>query len=147
MIGLDDPEYGHSMEEAHQAAANMLNYAANLRQERRQNPKNDLVSVLMEAEVGEEPLTDMEFNFFFLLSRRRQRDDAQSSPAAPAEIGPARRAADNPARIPTAVEDAPLGDAGRTSAAPHAGHGAASRSARARRSQRTTFPATATTRS
>ena len=110
MIGLDDPEYGHSMEEAHQAAANMLNYAANLRQERRQNPKNDLVSVLMEAEVGEEPLADMEFNFFFLLlavaGNETTRNLISGGMLALMENPDQRDVLlDDPSRIPTAVEE------------------------------------------
>ena len=110
MIGLDDPEYGHSMEEAQQAAANMLNYAADLRQERRQNPKNDLVSVLMEAEVGEEPLADMEFNFFFLLlavaGNETTRNLISGGMLALMENPDQRDVLlDDPSRIPTAVEE------------------------------------------
>ena len=59
MIGLEDPEYGHSMEKVQQAATDMLSYAASLGRDRRQNPKDDLVSVLMESELDGEQLTDL----------------------------------------------------------------------------------------
>ena len=67
MIGLEDPEYGNSLEEASQAAAEMFMYSNSLAAEHRENPKSDLISILLDAEVGGEQLTDMEFNFFFLL--------------------------------------------------------------------------------
>jgi cholest-4-en-3-one 26-monooxygenase len=67
MIGLDDPEYGNSIDTAMQAATNMFTYANTLAAERRQQRKDDLVSVLIDAEVDGEQLSDMEFNFFFLL--------------------------------------------------------------------------------
>jgi len=51
MIGLGDPEYGNSMEVATKAANAMFAYADKLASERRQNPKSDVVSVLLGAEV------------------------------------------------------------------------------------------------
>lgn len=67
MIGFDDPEYGNSPEKGAQAAAKMFGYANELATQRRQARRDDLVSVLIDAEVEGEQLTDMEFNFFFLL--------------------------------------------------------------------------------
>jgi cholest-4-en-3-one 26-monooxygenase len=67
MIGLEDPEYGLSMADASQAAIEILGYAGSLSSDRRQNPKEDLISVLVEAEVDGHKLEDMELNFFFLL--------------------------------------------------------------------------------
>jgi cholest-4-en-3-one 26-monooxygenase len=67
MIGLEDPEYGNSMELATQAAAEMFAYADKLATERRQSPHDDLVSVLIDAEVEGEKLTQLEFDVFFML--------------------------------------------------------------------------------
>ncbi len=67
MIAVGDPEYSPTMDIATKAAAAMFEYASNLTADRRENPKEDLVTVLMNAEVGGEKLDDMEFNFFFLL--------------------------------------------------------------------------------
>lgn len=67
MIGLEDPEYGNSMEVATQAAAEMFAYAEKLANERRRSPHDDLVTVLIGAEVEGEQLTPLEFNVFFML--------------------------------------------------------------------------------
>jgi len=67
MLAYDDPEYQTAPDVPQMASAEMFNYANKLALERRADPKDDLVSVLMEAEVDGEKLTDAEFNCFFLL--------------------------------------------------------------------------------
>ena len=67
MIGSDDPEWQRSPEEATSAAMAMYAYANELALQRRDSPRDDLVSVLMRAEVDGEQLTEMEFDVFFLL--------------------------------------------------------------------------------
>jgi cholest-4-en-3-one 26-monooxygenase len=67
LIGFEDPEYNTSMESAQEASMELYAYANNLAAERRSDPRNDLVSVLLEAEVGGEKLTELEFDLFFLL--------------------------------------------------------------------------------
>jgi cholest-4-en-3-one 26-monooxygenase len=67
MIGSDEPEWQGSPEEATAAAMAMYAYANELALERRDSLRDDLVSVLMQAEVEGERLTEMEFDVFFLL--------------------------------------------------------------------------------
>src|SRR4030095_4239478 len=68
MVGFDDPEYaGNAPEVAHIAAAELFMYANELAEERTKNPKDDLGSVLMQAEVDGERLTRAEFSSFFML--------------------------------------------------------------------------------
>ena len=67
LIGFDDPEYQTSAADGRLAAAEMWAYANALARERREQPRDDLVSVLMHAEVDGERLTEMEFDAFFLL--------------------------------------------------------------------------------
>jgi cholest-4-en-3-one 26-monooxygenase len=67
LIGFDDPEYQTSMSDGKIAAAEMWAYANQLANERKQHPLGDLVSVLLEAEVDGDRLTEMEFDSFFLL--------------------------------------------------------------------------------
>jgi cholest-4-en-3-one 26-monooxygenase len=67
MIGLEDPEYGTTIEDAAQAAAQMFAYADSLATRRKEHRRDDLISVLIEAEVDGEQLSQMEFDFFFLL--------------------------------------------------------------------------------
>jgi cholest-4-en-3-one 26-monooxygenase len=68
MVGFDDPEYGGAAPEIGQiAAAELFMYANELAEEREQRPKDDLVSVLMQAEVDGERLTRTEFSSFFMM--------------------------------------------------------------------------------
>ena len=67
MIASDDTEWQRSPEESMAAAMAMYGYANELAAERRDSPRDDLVSVLLRAEVYGERLTEMEFDVFFLL--------------------------------------------------------------------------------
>ncbi|MFI5397940.1 MAG: cytochrome P450 [Candidatus Binatia bacterium] len=67
LIGFDDPEYATSEEDGKKAAMEVYMYANRLAVERKKNPGDDLVSVLMNAEVDGEKLTELEFDLFFLL--------------------------------------------------------------------------------
>jgi cholest-4-en-3-one 26-monooxygenase len=67
MIGFTDPEYGTSLEGGAQAAAEMFAYCDELAKKRLEDPKDDVVSILLQADVDGQKLDTMEFNFFFLL--------------------------------------------------------------------------------
>jgi cholest-4-en-3-one 26-monooxygenase len=69
MIGFDDPEYQPSQDVSRIASMEMFMYANQLAEERKKRPRGDadLVSVLMEAEVDGEKLSEVEFDSFFLL--------------------------------------------------------------------------------
>jgi cholest-4-en-3-one 26-monooxygenase len=67
MIAGSDPELQSSPEQAQQAAMQMFLYANELAVKRRDGPRDDLVSVLMRAEIEGEQLGEMEFDMFFLL--------------------------------------------------------------------------------
>jgi cholest-4-en-3-one 26-monooxygenase len=67
MIGSEDPEYAVSQDEAFQAQVEMYMYAHALAEQRRAEPKNDIVSTLLQAEVDGDQLSEMDFNLFFLL--------------------------------------------------------------------------------
>jgi len=67
MIGFDDPEYQTSPEEGTAAATEMFMYANRLAVDRKRNPRQDVISTLLRAEVDGEALTEGEFNAFFVL--------------------------------------------------------------------------------
>lgn len=67
LIGFDDPEFQNTVEDAQVAAAEMYMYANNLAVEARQKGGNEIINVLLDAEVEGEKLTEPEFDGFFLL--------------------------------------------------------------------------------
>ena len=67
MIAVGDPEYSPDMDTATKAAAEIFAYCNELTAEKRENPKDDLLTVLLNADVDGEKLEDMELNMFFLL--------------------------------------------------------------------------------
>ena len=67
MIGFDDPEYHTTPEDGEIAAMELYAYANRLALERRKHPRDDLVTVLLNAEVDGEHLSELEFDLFFLL--------------------------------------------------------------------------------
>jgi len=67
LIGFDDPEFQTSAEDAGVAAMELYAFAQDLADARRKEPKDDIVSALLHAEVDGERLNDLEFNLFFLL--------------------------------------------------------------------------------
>jgi cholest-4-en-3-one 26-monooxygenase len=67
LIGFDDPEFQTSEDDGMAAAADMFAFAQQLADERRSEPRDDIVSTLLAAEVDGHRLTELDFNLFFLL--------------------------------------------------------------------------------
>jgi cholest-4-en-3-one 26-monooxygenase len=67
MIGADDPEYKVSPEEAGEAAMQVYAYADELAARKRAAPTADVLSVLLDADVDGERLSQLEIDLFFLL--------------------------------------------------------------------------------
>ncbi len=67
MLGMDDPELTTSEEDGHQAAMEVFMLAMELAQQHKENPQDDIVNVLLQGTVDDEPLDEMEFCNFFLL--------------------------------------------------------------------------------
>jgi cholest-4-en-3-one 26-monooxygenase len=67
MIGSDDPEYQIPGAEPGEAAMHVYSYAEELAAQRRLAPRQDLVSVLIDAEVEGEKLDQLELDLFFML--------------------------------------------------------------------------------
>ena len=67
ILGVGDPEYAGTFEELMVTAMEIYQYAQALGEDRRQHPKDDLTSIMMQAEVDGERLTAQEFGSFFIL--------------------------------------------------------------------------------
>ena len=67
ILGAGDPDFGGTYEALFDGALGMFNYAQALGQDRLDHPGEDLVSILMHAEVEGQRLTPAEFGSFFIL--------------------------------------------------------------------------------
>src|SRR5680860_117644 len=67
MVGSDDPEYIVPDTEVQAAQVEMFMYANKLAQQRRANPRDDIVTALLDADVDGDRLSEMDFNMFFML--------------------------------------------------------------------------------
>ena len=67
MIGADDPEYSGGQAEAGEAAAELYAYAHMLADQARANPGDDIMTILLNAEVEGHRLSEFELDMFFML--------------------------------------------------------------------------------
>jgi cholest-4-en-3-one 26-monooxygenase len=67
MVGSEDPEYIVSIEEVQSAQIEMFMYANELAKDRREHPRDDIVTTLLNSEIDGDRLSEMDFNLFFLL--------------------------------------------------------------------------------
>jgi cholest-4-en-3-one 26-monooxygenase len=110
LIGFDDPEFQNSLDDGKAAATEMWLYAHELGERRRRDPREDLVTDLVHGQVDGEKLTEQQFNNFFLLLAVAGNETTRNLVAGgmlaliehPAER---RRLVEDPALIPTAVEE------------------------------------------
>ncbi|WP_433363859.1 cytochrome P450 [Actinoplanes sp. CA-142083] len=66
MIGYDDPEY-RNVGDPLEPAMELLGYAMKMAEDRQACPRDDIVSTLVQAEIGGEHLSSDEFGFFVLM--------------------------------------------------------------------------------
>jgi cholest-4-en-3-one 26-monooxygenase len=67
LVGSEDPEYQVSDDHVTEAQVEMFMYAQQLAEQRRAEPRDDIVTTLLNAEVEGDTLTEMDFNLFFML--------------------------------------------------------------------------------
>jgi cholest-4-en-3-one 26-monooxygenase len=67
MIGAQDPDYADSPEEGSNAAMEVYAYANELAVQRKANPRNDIVSKLLQSDEAGQSLDETEFDLFVLL--------------------------------------------------------------------------------
>jgi cytochrome P450 len=67
ILGAGDPDFGGTFEALFDGALGMYNYALAIGQDRLDHPGDDLVSILMHADVDGQRLTPAEFGSFFIL--------------------------------------------------------------------------------
>ncbi len=67
ILGVGDPEFTTSFEDLINAGMGMFQYAQALGEDRLANPRDDLTSIMMNADVDGERMTAQEFGSFFIL--------------------------------------------------------------------------------
>ncbi|CAB4818776.1 unannotated protein [freshwater metagenome] len=65
MIGLDDPEYAN--EDGAAASFELFMYSNELAKKRREDPRDDIVTKLINAEIDGDRLSELEFDMFMML--------------------------------------------------------------------------------
>ena len=66
MVGVEDPEYG-GQGGAMNPRAELYAYVNGLAEERRRDPRDDIVTTLINGEIDGDRLSDLEFDMFMLL--------------------------------------------------------------------------------
>jgi cholest-4-en-3-one 26-monooxygenase len=109
MIGMDDPEVSTTREEGTMAMMEMFMMAQELAAQQRTNPRDDIVNVLLNGTVEDEPLTDDEFCYFFLLlivaGNETTRTVTSHGMRLLIEHGQYQQLADNPELLEGAIEE------------------------------------------
>ena len=110
MVGSNDPEYAVTQEDAQGAATELFMAANALAEKRRSDPRDDIVTRLLEAEVEGEKLTEMDFDLFVMLlavaGNETTRNLVSHAQVALMENPDQRqKLVDDPSLIPTAVEE------------------------------------------
>jgi cholest-4-en-3-one 26-monooxygenase len=67
MVGSEDPEYLVDQSLVAEAQIEMFTYAQQLAEKRRAEPRDDIVTTLLNAEVDGDTLSELDFNLFFML--------------------------------------------------------------------------------
>jgi len=67
MVGSEDPEYLVDQSLVAEAQLEMFMYAQQLAEQRRADPRDDIVTTLLQAEVDGDTLSELDFNLFFML--------------------------------------------------------------------------------
>lgn len=107
---FEDPEIRKQWDDTQEVLEEIIEYCGHQMELRRQNPTDDLVSALMNAEVDGEKLDDLEVTTFFILLMSAGNDSTRATYSGimktlleQPEIK--NRLIDDPALIPSAVEE------------------------------------------
>ncbi len=109
MVGFEDPEFANEAR-ATDAMGEMFEYASRLAAKRRSDPRDDLTSVLVNAEIDGERLDELGFNMFFMLlilaGNETTRNAISGGMLALSEHRDQwQKLLDDPALLPTATEE------------------------------------------
>ncbi|HBX78764.1 MAG TPA: cytochrome P450 [Acidimicrobiaceae bacterium] len=113
MVGADDPEYNKDPAntlDATMAAAELYMFASELGTRRREDPRDDVVTKLINAEIDGDKLTSEEFELFILLlavagNETTRNATAHGMHALMTHPDQMQRLRDNPDLMPSAVEE------------------------------------------
>jgi cholest-4-en-3-one 26-monooxygenase len=109
LIGFEDPDFNDAADTT-DAMVEMLEYAGYLGKLRRSDPRNDLTSVLVHAEVDGHRLDELGFNMFFMLLVLAGNETTRNAisggmQALSAHPDQRRRLLDEPSLMTTATEE------------------------------------------
>ena len=115
MIGAQDPEYQDEgdPDKPMRAAAEIFAYANQLAEARKEDPRDDIVTILINAEIEGEQLSELEFDMFMLLLTVAGNETTRNATSAgmhallsnPDQFAKLLARADDPAYVSTAIDE------------------------------------------
>jgi cholest-4-en-3-one 26-monooxygenase len=115
MIGAQDPEYQDpdDPDKPLRAAAEIFAYANKLSEARRTDPRDDIVTILINSEIEGEQLSELEFDMFMLLLTVAGNETTRNATSAgmhallgnPDQFAKLLSRADDPAYVSTAIDE------------------------------------------
>ena len=109
LLGAENPSAHAARRDSMAALAGMMAYGQAMADDRRANPRDDIVSRIVTAEVDGERLTDAEFQMFWLLlvvaGNETTRNAVSGCGGRAARARPVARAGGPSGRAPRAVEE------------------------------------------
>ncbi|MCC5867030.1 MAG: cytochrome P450 [Gammaproteobacteria bacterium] len=110
IFGTDDPDYAITLEEANQKYLAVFDYAIWLVRKKREQPEDDLMSVLAHAEINGEPLDDDTLKSYFSNTLAAGNETTRSSLAGAVwtlynHQAQLKRLIDDPELIPNAINE------------------------------------------
>jgi cholest-4-en-3-one 26-monooxygenase len=111
MIGVDDPE--HASDDGTLASAELYAYVNELAKRRRSDPRDDIVTKLINAELDGDRLSELEFDMFMLLLTVAGNETTRNTTASgmhalmrhPDSYAAVRGSLDDPVRFNRAIEE------------------------------------------
>ncbi len=111
LLGFEDAEYGTTEEDGRQGAMDLAMIAYRIGEARKKAPQDDIITILLNAEVDGERLSDIDFIAFFVLltiagnetTRNQTSHTLRLLLEHPAELAKLR---DDPSLLPGAIEEA-----------------------------------------
>ena len=111
LLGFEDKEYGTTEEDGKNAAMDLAMLAYRIAEQRKAEPKDDIVTILQTAEVDGDRLSEIDFIAFFVLLTVAGNETTRNQTSHTLRLllqhpGEMQKLRENPALLPSTIEEA-----------------------------------------